>query len=171
MRIIRHKRQLPNSARNGLSLVDVTVTVLIMGILASAAAPTFSGMVDHYRCKGAALRIASDLETSQRFARSSGISQTITFDPGTNSYSCATLPDPNHPSLTYSVELSQTGYAATLVSADFDSSMSITYSMHGQPQSGSGPAAMLADGSIVVSSGNESSTISVDAVTGKVVVL
>ena len=110
--------------RRGFTLIALTITVLITGIVAAVAAPKFANSIIRYKIDAAAMRIAGD----------------------------------------YVVDLSDTGYAATLVSVSFGSGgtdNSITYDMYGRPDYG---------GFVVIQFGSEQRTITVNATTGKTTV-
>ncbi|HZE90902.1 MAG TPA: GspH/FimT family pseudopilin [Rhizobacter sp.] len=55
----------------GFTLIEAMVTVAVAGILASAAAPSFRGLIDTRRIDGAATQLAADLH----FARSEAVSR------------------------------------------------------------------------------------------------
>lgn len=77
MRYARPERCRPS---RGVTLVELTMVVLIIDILAMVAAPRHIGSLAHFRVEAAARRIAADLEWARQTARTTGVNQTVTFD-------------------------------------------------------------------------------------------
>ncbi len=150
--------------RRGFTLIDLTVTVMITGIVAAVAAPKLANSIVRYQIDAAAMRIAGDLELARRHAKTSGSNQSAIFTVASNTYNFPGMQDMNHSSLDSAANLSETGYAATLVSVSFGSGgtdNSITYDMYGRPDFG---------GFVVIQVGTEQRTITVNATTGKITV-
>ena len=161
MRAVPDSRSFPGFRRRGLTMIELTVVVLIIGIITAVAAPRFAEAMVRYRADAAAKRVAADLNFARRIAKTSGKSQAVTFSLITNSYGLPGVTDLNHSSRTYSVDLTETGYPATLVSVSFGKSgmdTMVTFDRYGRPDAG---------GSVVVQSGSEQRTINLDAMTGK----
>ena len=150
--------------RRGFTLIDVTVTVMITGIVAAVAAPKLANSIVRYKIDAAAMRIAGDLDRARRHAMTSGSNQAAIFTVASDTYNFPGMKDMNHSSLDYAVDLSETGYAATLVSVSFGSGgtdNTIIYDMYGRPDFG---------GFVVIQFGSEQRTITVNATTGKITV-
>ena len=138
------------SSRSGVTLIDIVVVLLIMGIMAAVAAPRFSDSLAAYRAKSAAYRVAADLQLARRQAKSLSQNQTVAFDTAARRYSLSNLPHPDHPSQPYVVTLPE---GVTLVSADFGGDTVITFNGYGLPDS---------TGTVVVRSGTNQKSIGVD---------
>lgn len=100
--------------RWGFSLVDLVVTMLIMGLMASVSVPRFGAMLAEYRVDSAATRLAADLKFAQQYARTHGASETVTFDVPGNRYTFSSAKDPDSALNVYSVDLSQHPWQSTL---------------------------------------------------------
>jgi len=149
----------------GMTLIELAMVVLIIGILAMAAAPRYVGSLAHFRVEAAASRIAADLEWARQTARTTGVNQTVIFDQGASTYSMATTADPDHPTASLSVDLSRSEYPVSLTRVDFDGEGQLTFDLNGCPLAGT--ALMpLVNGEIIISSGSRQRTVVVDGATG-----
>jgi type II secretory pathway pseudopilin PulG len=137
------------------------IVVLIMGIMAAVAVPSFSHSLCRFRVEATAKRIAADLMRACQHATATEATQQVAFYLLTNSYNLPGYMDPDHPSIEYEVYLSKTGHPAKLVSCDFGGDSFVTFDMYGKPQNA---------GTVVVQSGNYQKTVRVDATTGKVTI-
>jgi len=140
------------------SLVELVLVLAIMVIVTAMAVPRYSNSVARYRADSAARRIASDLELVQSRAYSRNAMQSAIFSVSSNSYQISGISDLNHPGQPYIVRLADPPYFATLKSANFGGSSTISFDTYGQPAN---------VGTIVVSVGIEQRTIIVDLSSGR----
>lgn len=161
-----HPRQIPvTRCRRAFTLVDLTITVLIIGIMSAVATPKFVDAMIYRRADAAANRVAADLNLARRTAVSSGKPQVVNFTLVTSVYAMPGVTDIDHPGQTYSVDLTSTRYAVTLSSINFGASgtaTSITFDMYGRPDYG---------GSVTIQTGTQTRVVNVDADTGRATVL
>lgn len=150
------------SGRRGLTLVDVTITVLIMGILASVAAPRFADVLTDLRVETAASRVAADLELARQHAQKTSGSIAVQFWTMPARYELAGVPDLNHPSASYTVELENYPYSTSVNSAVFGGDSIVVFDFNGMPDSG---------GTLILQSGADQRSVTIDAATGEVSVL
>lgn len=136
------------------TLVEITVVVMVMGILAAAAAPKYVNAQLRFRCQSAARRIAADINYARNCARSSAANQSIRFFPLTESYSSTTLPSLDRPGTLLQVSLGGSAYPANISTASFGGSDTIAFDIFGKPS---------ATGTVVVSSGSFASTVTVSS--------
>jgi Tfp pilus assembly protein PilE len=152
------RRRSKNTCRAGLSLIDVVITVLIIGILATVAAPKFVKSLHRMQAEAAAKRIKIDLGYTRQTAISESATRSVTFTPSSNAYSIPGVPDLDRPGEAYAVELNAPPYNATLVSAALGADSEIQFDRFGKPDSG---------GTITVESGGYQETVTIDPETGK----
>jgi len=143
--------------RQGMTLVDTLVTVLIVAILAAVSVPRFGATIDRYRSEAAAFRIQADLRWVRQQAVSRSASHTVEFVPATNSYRVAGLEDLNRSGQPYIVNLSEPPYRVELVSSVSGADGHIQFDRFGQPDDAA---------TITVAAGGIRRTVIVDPDTG-----
>src|SRR5690349_5400432 len=139
------------------SLFELVLVLAIMGIMAGIAAPRYARSLARYRADMAARRIAADIALAQSRARSTSTSQTIAFDTTAEQYSIIGMANPDNRSASYVVNLGDEPYLAALGTASFNGSGTLTFNGYGDPAS---------SGSITVSTGDTTKTITVSGDTG-----
>ncbi len=152
------------AVRAGLTFIDVIITVMIMGILATVAAPKFLDSLTRYKVEAAARQVAADLKHARHHAKTIGATQSVVFTPAADTYDLPGMNDINRAGQPFSVDLAKTGYAAQLVSVSFGplgTDTTVVFDMYGRPDYG---------GSVVVQTGSEQRTIDVDGATGNVTI-
>lgn len=144
--------------RSALTLVDMVVTVLLMGILTAAAAPQFASALQRQRVKCAAQRICADIRWVRNVAIATSTSRRVDFNIAQGSYALYGIASPDKPGTDYSLQLSDGNYATSIVSVNLGGDGILGFDMYGQPDSG---------GTIVIRCGGALSIITVNASTGE----
>jgi type IV fimbrial biogenesis protein FimT len=108
-------RQANREARGGVSLLELTVTVLILGIIAAIASPTYSSSLQNYRTGVASQRIVQDIEQARRVARQTNSSRTITFSTKSQSYTIGGLSSLDRVGQSYEISLGGAPYYSRLL--------------------------------------------------------
>ncbi|MEX0725494.1 MAG: GspH/FimT family pseudopilin [Planctomycetaceae bacterium] len=147
--------------RGGFTAVEAVLAVIIMGIMAAIAIPKFAAVQDRYRVDAAAQRIKYDLSLARQHAISTSTSRSVQFTPASGTYTIAGLSDLNHPSQSYSADLTASPYSVVLVSASLGGDTTLTYNLYGQPDSG---------GTVTVRSGSIQQTVTINSDTGQAAV-
>ena len=152
----------PTTNRRGFTLVDMTVTLLLMGIMAAVAAPRFADALQFHRANSAAKRVAADLNLARKYAMTASAAQSVTFVVAGDSYSVTSgLKDLDKVTQPYAVTISDWPYQTQITSASFGGSQTIVFNGFGKPNDA---------GTVVVQAGNYQETIAVDAITGEATV-
>lgn len=144
--------------RTGISMVEIVVVLIVIGILMAAAVPTYLHALARARVDAAARRILADLQFVEKNAEISSVGREILFSPATGSYTVQDIASLDEKAEPYRVSLTAAPYATKLISADCDGDEKLIYDGFGRPDSAA---------TIVVRSGSQQRTIHVDAMSGK----
>lgn len=137
------------------TLVELIIVVLIMGILAAAAAPTFVSSLRYHSVQSAARRVQTDLERLRQTARLTSKTQRLTFSGAT--YSADEVSDYrglDSPGQTYLVDLAAPPYDVDGVTVAFGDNPIISFNPYGAP---------VEPGEILLQSGEHQCRIVVNA--------
>ena len=152
--------------RSGVSFIEVLISVMITGIIASIAMPVYANSLLRYRAEVSAQRIAQDIAQTSRCARQTNSSRTITFTQNVHSYTISSLSSLDRASATYSVNLTQAPYHSAFASlataaqpATPLSTLSIVFDRFGMPDQGV---------SVSIKAGTAQKRVDVAPTTGKV---
>ena len=154
------------SRRLGFSLIELTMSVLVLGILAAVATPIYSTSLLKYRVELAAQRIAQDVMQAQRVARQTNSSRTITFDLNGESYTISGLNSLDRQSQPYKIAVNASPYHSEIFNlttanqpSTTISTLAIVFNRFGMPDQG---------GAITVRAGTFTKRIDVAPVSGRV---
>jgi type II secretion system protein H len=156
------------------TLIELLIVVMILGIIAAVAVPMFSS-TDDSQCQAAARTLVSDLELAQSTALARQAPVALVFSPDLQSYKVvltasqdlsnyASLTAMDHPLVAgqdYEVSLAEDLQLTSLQvdSASFGGSRYVIYNTFASPTFG---------GSVVLTAGNATLTVSVESITGQV---
>ncbi len=146
--------------KRGFNILELLITVSVLGIMAAVAVPRFAGQLQHHRLDMAAKRVMADFESVRSLAYNTSTPQTIRFSVAQSGYQIVGLVDPDRPNApNYTVNLSESPYCCSLISANFSGNDAVTFNGHGLPNT---------NGTIELQLGNQLRRIVLDAGTGTV---
>jgi type IV fimbrial biogenesis protein FimT len=148
------------AACGAFTIVELVIVIMVMGIMAAVAAPTFFESLEYHRVESAARRVKADLELTRHLARLKSTTQSLKFGIADYSLS-AGVSGLDDPSQTYAVDLTAAPYELSNVIANFGNSQTVSFDGYGTPSS---------SGTVVLSSGAHQCTLTLDGVTGEVTI-
>jgi prepilin-type N-terminal cleavage/methylation domain-containing protein len=152
-----------NSHRCAMSLIEVTLVILVMGILAAVAAPRFADSVRAIRLEAAARQLAAHIDYVRGVALNEGRTATLVFDNVRHTYASESVDFPQRTGELLQVSMPLDYDPTFTLEADFDSQSTLSFDFEGVPHAGASP---LKVGRIVLGSGGETFAVVVSPGTG-----
>jgi prepilin-type N-terminal cleavage/methylation domain-containing protein len=173
----RRSRGGGRGAGRGFTLIEILMVVVILGIASAVIVPQI-GTRDDLKVAAAARIVMADLIYAQNRSIATQQMHCVEMDADAERYGLVTLADPDtyitHPinKDDFVVRFGSTPglEGVTVTSADFDDQTSLGFDELGTPYAigESGPEALTAAGTIVLTSGSHSLTISIEPFTGEI---
>ncbi len=159
-----------NSKLKALTLIEVLVVLVLMGIALSLAVVSIRDWSVHSKLDGAAKQIVQALRFAQGQAMVTGDDAAVEFDANAETLRCVrSVGDPPYANLNdpltkrpYAIDLVASAQAGVNISSvNFDGDATVTFNKDGAPSEG---------GTVVLQYGQMSRTITITPVSGKIVV-
>ena len=138
------------SRRGAFTLIELILTLVIVGLAASVAAPRYASALSRYRLDMAAGRVAADLRRAGEHANASSTPVDVTFDLAAGRITAAGLPSLRDHSRDQVTDLTVEPYGVSITSAAFEGRTSVGFDGFGQPRAG---------GAVVLGRNGQSRTI------------
>ena len=157
-----------------MTLIELVVVLLVMSILATMAIPRFLDSLSASRVEGAAKRIVADLNLmrSRAMMTARADMESVTFDIDAETYTMTDAPGLDHADQEYVVSLGAAPYGVDISTVAFKNESgginesTIQFDMYGKAWCQQATLSPLAGASIVVVSGTQTATVTIDPVTG-----
>ena len=155
------------TVRAGISFFEVTMVVLIIGIMVAVATPRFSESFQHGKLAATANQIAGHIDYIRRVAVNEGKTTTFHCDGTRDRYYSGEVPFTHDPSKLIRVDIKTEHHSAFELVADFDGHTSLSFDLEGVPHVGSAP---LRSGTVTVFYGDHIYDVHIAAGTGETTV-
>jgi Tfp pilus assembly protein FimT len=139
--------------------MEVVVVLLVMGIVAATAAPSFYVSLQHHELETAARRVVMDLEQVRHTARVTSQTQTLTFTTATNYSLSAGIVSLESSGEIYAVNLAGPPYELDSVTLNLGGATTVSFDGYGNTAT---------SGTIVLARGNRTRTVTLDGVSGAI---
>ena len=116
-----------------MTLIEVTIVMLIIGILAAIAAPRFSSAMRSAQVRSAAIHTASHVEFVRQSAINGNRSTSLTYDAANVSYQSAEVDFADRIGQLITVDLNDEFDASIELKANFDNTDTISFDVEGVP--------------------------------------
>ena len=153
--------------RTGISLFEVTIVMLVLGILAAVATPRFSDSFQHSKLVAAANQIAGHIDYIRRVAVNEGKTTNLHSNSETDRY-WSDVSLPHRPGQLIDVELRTVHHPSFELVGDFDGESSLSFDFEGVPQAG---GSQLTSGKVTVFCKGHSLDIVISPVTGDTTII
>ena len=120
--------------RHALSLIELTIVILVLGLVSAIAAPRLGDCVRGSRLRAAAIQMAGHIDYIRRVAINEGRSTTFSVLASGNGYWSNDVDFPERIGTRLHMNVIQTFDSTIRVSADFDSQTTLTFDFEGTPR-------------------------------------
>lgn len=151
--------------RRAMSLLEVTIVILILGLLSAVAAPRFNATLQSMELQAATQQLVAHLRYVRQVAMNEGRTTTIQFDTVAATYSSDSVDFPHLRGDKLFVDLAREFEGTLSLKADFDSSTELSFNFEGVPFVGDTP---LVVGQIILSVGDAQREIEITPGTGQI---
>ncbi|MFK8112761.1 MAG: GspH/FimT family pseudopilin [Rubripirellula sp.] len=151
-------------SRRAFSLIELTIVMLMIGLIAAITMPRFNAQIRVVRLEAAARQLATHIDLIRTTAVNEARTTTLACAP--NQYSSPDVDFAERIGTPISVQVQQTYDSSIALIADFNSLAQLTFDFEGIPHAGGSP--LTSAGMISVTSGNEQFVVSIAVGTGRV---
>ena len=139
--------------------MELMVVLLVMGIVAAVATPSFFASLQYHEIETAARRVVLDLEQARHSARVRSQTQSLTFTNATTYTLSSGVTSLKGSSQTYSVDLSQPPYDLDGVTVNLGGPTAVSFDGYGNAS---------VSGTIRLELGNQTRTVRLDNTNGQI---
>lgn len=119
--------------RRGLSFLEVTVVILVIGLLAAIATPQYARFARKRSVRNAAIEMAGYVDYIRDVAINEGRSTSLSIDAATDRFSSPDVDFPDRIGTLISLPLKQRFDASLELSGAFDATNSMSFNLEGTP--------------------------------------
>jgi prepilin-type N-terminal cleavage/methylation domain-containing protein len=159
--------------RRAVTIIELVVVMMVMGILAAIAAPAFFDSLLFHQVEAAAQRVKVDLELAKNTARLTSKSQHVIFTNSgytiTSDVAANTLNDFDNPNVDYAIDLTGDPYQLDGIASNFQDSVEVSFNGFGTPINGDGEA--FDEGTVTLNLKSHTCVVTLDGRTGEITIV
>lgn len=145
--------------RAGFTIMELAVVLLVMGIVAAVAVPSFYSSLQYHELETAARRIVFDLEQARHVARVRSQTETLTFETATRYALSSGVQSLKSTGETYRVDLSGPPYELDGVTLNLGGATSVSFDGYGNT---------VTSGTITLTRGDATRTVTLNGPAGTI---
>jgi prepilin-type N-terminal cleavage/methylation domain-containing protein len=145
--------------RDAFSMIELVVVLMILGILAATAMPTFYRTLEQQRLESAARRVRQDLEQLRQTARTLSKTETLTATSATAYTLSSDVQGLDHKNLSYAIDLALAPYYVSNITTSTGFPAQVSFDGFGTTTT---------SGNIIMRLGAFQRTLTLDSSTGQV---
>ena len=150
-----------------MSMIELTIVLLIVGITAAVAAPRLADTVRAMRLRAAANQLAAHIDYVRSVALNEARTTTLVFDNSLDQYQCEDVFLPQQLGQSIFVAIHEAHDPSFDLTADFDSRSELSFDFEGVPMVNSTP---MVSGTVILGYGKEQYQVAIAAGTGQTTV-
>jgi type IV fimbrial biogenesis protein FimU len=143
----------------GFTIMELAVVMLVMGIFAAVAVPSFYSSLQYHELETAARRLVFDLEQARHVARVRSTTETLTFETSTRYALSSGIQSLKSTGEVYRVDLGATPYELDGVTLNLGGATAISFDGYGNTAT---------SGTITLTRGDETRTITLNGAAGTI---
>lgn len=144
--------------RAAFSLIELTIVLIIMGIMAAITIPRLANSIARRQVELAADRVADDLNLARQQAKALSKSVTVVFNQSAGTCTLVGIPSLDRDGSQYTTRLADPPYRVTVQTVDFGSDTMVKFNGFGEPDTG---------GILTVTVGRFSRSVTLDPISGR----
>ena len=141
-----------HSRRCAMSLIEVTLVIFVIGVLAAVAAPRFSQSLRVMKLESAARQLAAHINYVRRVAINESRTTELVCDNSLHTYRSISVDSPERTGEPLQVSMPRDFDPTITLTANFDAGTTLLFDFEGVPHVGVSP---LSQGTIEIGSGDE----------------
>jgi type II secretory pathway pseudopilin PulG len=155
-----------------MSMIELTIVILIVGITAAIAAPRLADTVRATKLRAASNQLAAHIDYVRSVALNEARTTTLVFDNSLDTYGCDDILLPDRPGERFYVPIREVHDPSFDLTADFDSQDELSFDFEGVPVVAppAVPPRPMVSGRVVLGYGKEQFQVVIDAGTGRTTV-
>ncbi|MGD9634124.1 MAG: GspH/FimT family pseudopilin [Pirellulales bacterium] len=156
---VRRSSRADRAGLAGFTIMELVVVLLVMGIVAAIATPSFYVSLQYHELETAARRVVLDLEQARHTAQVKSQTQTLTFTSATTYSLSAGVASLKSKGETYQVKLASTPYELDGVTLNLGGATAISFDGYGSTTT---------SGTIVLARGDRTRTLTLNGPSGTI---